>query len=556
MLRKKRLIYVVLYIAVFSMVISCTTTTSASITIKPSRSYDFGTVAYGQSASKDFVFSNKSSNSITITSIQITGTNASQFTITAGGNATTIASKATHTITVKFTAIGGSAFAVLRVKYNDANGRPLEIIVELNGYCLSKPKFAINAVGNPPTYDFGMVSSGNAADHTFTITNNGIADLTMSNVTLSLSNYMILSGFTVGTPEIIPQGSTHNLTIRFMPTFSGVANATMAITHSADNEASPFNVNLTGEGKSRTFETNITGTPLTLDYGNVFSGVTKSSSIITITNNGFDNLEISNISVSGTAFTILSGWTGTPVNIGPSPDQLDIVVQFDPPTFSNYNEKITFTHNGGNVASPTDIVLKGVGASNYSVETFPKVPISMTGGTFVQLTDDDFKQVPIGFTFKFYGNNYTNVYVCSNGYIGFGNPTTDYDWVEENFPLPNANTPNNTIMIFASDMDPTLGAIIRYKVEGSAPNRVWILHISGLEDLDHTGIVSGQIRLFETSNIIELRYPSTGAFTWPTSLNYDVLVGLENINGTKGVNYDGILPNPVTTKPASNIRYK
>ena len=207
MLSKTRLIYVVLDIAAFSMIISCTTTTSASVTIKPSRSYDFGTVAYGQSESKDFVFSNKTSGGITITSIQITGTNASQFTITAGGNATTIASKATHTITVKFTAIGGSAFAVLRVKYNDVNGRPLEIIVELNGYCLSKPQFAINAVGTPPGYDFGSVSSGNAEDHTFTITNNGIADLTMSNVTLSLSNYMILSGDEMGNSQLFSVSS-------------------------------------------------------------------------------------------------------------------------------------------------------------------------------------------------------------------------------------------------------------------------------------------------------------------------------------------------------------
>ncbi len=555
MLNKTRSIYVVFYIVAFSLIISCTPGPSAPISIKPSRSYDFGSVVYGQSASKDFVFSNKSDVSITITSIQITGTDASQFTITAGGNATTVASNATHTISVKFTPIGGTAYAVLRVKYNDAKGTPVEILVELNGDCSAKPQFAINASGTPPSYDFGSVSSGSYADHTFTITNSGIVDLTISNVTLSLNNYMILSGFTVGTPEIVDKGTTHQLTIRFTPTSSGAANATLAITHNASNVASPFNVNLTGEGKSRTFNTTVSGNPLTLDLGSAFSGVAKAINTITVTNTGFDNLQISNITISGSAFAIKSGWSGTPTDVGPSPAKLDIEIEFDPPTTGNFNEKITFAHNGSNVTSPTEIVLKGVGTSNYTVETFPMSPISLSGGTFVILNNDDFKQFPIGFTFNFYGNNYTNAYMCSNGYLGFGDPTTDYDWYEENYPLPKANTPNNTIMIFATDMNPLHGGTIKYKVEGSVPNRVLIIHISGLEDWEQTGVVSGQIRLYETSNMIELRYPSTGAFDWPSG-SYDVLVGLENKDGTKGVDYNGVLSNPVTTEPVSNIRYR
>ncbi|MCD4676842.1 MAG: choice-of-anchor D domain-containing protein, partial [Desulfobacula sp.] len=278
MLNITKSIFVLICIIVISFMISCTPGSTSPITIKPSRAYNFGTITFGSSADQDFVFNNKTDASITITSIQITGTNASQFTIIAGGNATTVLSKNTHTISVKFTPIGGTAFAVLRVNYNDAKGTPTTITVDLNGNCNAVPEFAINTTGNPPAHDFGMVSNGSFKDHTFTITNNGITDLTISNVTLSLNNFTIQSGFTIGTPEVIPDSTAHQLTIRFTPTIAGVANATLAITHNASNEVSPFNINLSGEGRDRGFNTNVTGNPLTVDFGNAFSGVGKAKS--------------------------------------------------------------------------------------------------------------------------------------------------------------------------------------------------------------------------------------------------------------------------------------
>ena len=63
---------------------------------------------------------------------------------------------------------------------------------------------------------------------------------------------------------------------------------------------------------------------------------------------------------------------------------------------------------------------------SYQVTSIAFAP-ETSAGTPIILSDDDMEgPFPIGFTFQFYGNNYTDFYVGSNGWIGFssGQPTT------------------------------------------------------------------------------------------------------------------------------------
>ncbi len=50
----------------------------------------------------------------------------------------------------------------------------------------------------------------------------------------------------------------------------------------------------------------------------------------------------------------------------------------------------------------------------------------VVSGFLLDLGDDDFEQVPLGFTFPFNGFNYTDVYVNSNGNLTFGSGDTDF----------------------------------------------------------------------------------------------------------------------------------
>ena len=54
--------------------------------------------------------------------------------------------------------------------------------------------------------------------------------------------------------------------------------------------------------------------------------------------------------------------------------------------------------------------------------TVSNIPYSLTAGTgtAVSLSDDAMSAAKaIGFTFNFFGTNYTNFYLCSNGFITF-----------------------------------------------------------------------------------------------------------------------------------------
>ncbi|MEN8006747.1 MAG: choice-of-anchor D domain-containing protein, partial [Candidatus Krumholzibacteriota bacterium] len=96
--------------------------------------------------------------------------------------------------------------------------------------------------------------------------------------------------------------------------------------------------------------------------------------------------------------------------------------------------------------------------------------ISGTGTPiFGQYEDDDnYGPQPIGFDFGFYGNTFSEFYVCSNGWLSFTNSTLR---TYSNQPLPNggSSTPENLIAPFWDDMvvDPiTRGLEVYYQYDG------------------------------------------------------------------------------------------
>jgi len=123
--------------------------------------------------------------------------------------------------------------------------------------------------------------------------------------------------------------------------------------------------------------------------------------------------------------------------------------------------------------------------------------------------DDSYSNLaPIGFTFNFFGNNYTNVAISSNGYIRFGIAGGGWSqWSIQN-PSPSAANPTNAIYAPWADVFPGLNGqgTVRYKTIGTAPNRIFVV-----EYLDNPVFSAScsqfcyatQIKLFETSNVIE-----------------------------------------------------
>jgi len=124
------------------------------------------------------------------------------------------------------------------------------------------------------------------------------------------------------------------------------------------------------------------------------------------------------------------------------------------------------------------VSLYGKRVDPYEV-TFPtyNTATAFNVGTVVPSSDDvTHGPFNIGFTFNFFGNNYTQFYIGSNGWIGFTiGQTTGYTAVY----IPNSGSPKNVIMADWEDLYPG-SANIYYTTIGTAPNRKLVVNFNSV----------------------------------------------------------------------------
>ncbi len=157
-------------------------------------------------------------------------------------------------------------------------------------------------------------------------------------------------------------------------------------------------------------------------------------------------------------------------------------------------------------------------------------------GTPVILSDDqnsDF--LPIGFSFNFYGTNYTEFRISANGWIGFIAPLTGY--FNMDLETMDANKcsnmyPNTGILGVLNDFNPgNIGNRIRYQTIGNAPNRKLIVSYNSIPFFFFfcTSYATFQIQLSETSNIIEVHIANKPACDqWANSFRTGVCGPIPN----------------------------
>ena len=155
------------------------------------------------------------------------------------------------------------------------------------------------------------------------------------------------------------------------------------------------------------------------------------------------------------------------------------------------------------------------------------VDISTTG-TPVALSDDSTQQLPIGFSFDYYGMAYTNFWVSSNGFL------SDADYGSgccSGQPLPDPTTPNGVIAGWWDDLNPSSGGAVYYETLGTTPNQVFIVQFTDVPHYGGGNLVTMQYKLFEGSNVIEVHYlAAPGDGTTHSA-------GIENQDGTIGIQY-------------------
>jgi gliding motility-associated-like protein len=121
-------------------------------------------------------------------------------------------------------------------------------------------------------------------------------------------------------------------------------------------------------------------------------------------------------------------------------------------------------------AGPNDTINPGVPVTLTATYGSPGIPVLL-------LDDDVVGPFPIGFSFRFFGTNFTEFYLGSNGWISFSpSPNTVGIRNPKAVPLTDNTYPKNVIMGPWIDLHPTFfDTYVFYLTTGNAPNRQLIV---------------------------------------------------------------------------------
>lgn len=173
-------------------------------------------------------------------------------------------------------------------------------------------------------------------------------------------------------------------------------------------------------------------------------------------------------------------------------------------------------------ADSVKVILEGEEIpTSYSAYFEPYSPLGTTG-TSVSLSDDsNVGPFNIGFDFKFFGINYSQFRICTNGFITFGDPSGRYTPGS----FPSGSAPNGVVAPYWTDLYPSSGYYCRYRTEGSAPNRKLVVSWHVTYYSNRNAWADLQCVLFEGTNKIHLTITAQGKTQTATQ-------GVENPTGT------------------------
>lgn len=203
--------------------------------------------------------------------------------------------------------------------------------------------------------------------------------------------------------------------------------------------------------------------------------------------------------------------------------------------------------------------------SNYAFVAEAGTFTAITGGTQLLAAGDDEEEsaiTNIGFEFWYLGNRYTQFSVSDNGVLGFGGtvlPATTTD------NLPNGNARNVLAPLWDDQAVGATGSV-KYLVTGTAPNRVLTVEWLNMEwSWGATApVISYQVRLFETSGVIEYQYQRNAAAVNAGSASIGMNATATGANNYASLSGSGTAPtvsytaatNNINTKPANGQIYR
>ena len=165
------------------------------------------------------------------------------------------------------------------------------------------------------------------------------------------------------------------------------------------------------------------------------------------------------------------------------------------------------------------------GPISYTVNSIAYAPVVFTGNAG-PVGDNVLSGVqPIGFTFNYFGTDYTQFNMSTNGNIQFG-PTFSTSGAPA--VIPAAAAPNNYIGVPWANLSTIISGNITWATLGVAPNRTLVVEYNNMGFNTGGGSVTSQIILYEGTNCIEIHAGLVDNTTLVKTM------GIENQNGTLG----------------------
>ena len=201
--------------------------------------------------------------------------------------------------------------------------------------------------------------------------------------------------------------------------------------------------------------------------------------------------------------------------------------------------RLTVTDMAGNQSRSSRVISV---VANYNMRSAEFDWINPSSMSSITLSDDEVSAAQrLPFEFRFYGEEFNELFVGSNGLIGFVNQGLD---TSVNSDLPDSMFPNGIICPWWDDLDPSSGGEIRIGTIGVAPNRRQVVSwVNVPHRASRSSSFTFQAVLHEASNQILFQYlkvdPNRSRGAGKTAA-----IGIENGTGlvARKYSYGGITP--------------
>ena len=317
----------------------------------------FGNQAIGVvSAPLKVTLTNTGSGPLTVASLKVSGTNATEFTATSTTCPGTLAISANCVISVTFkpTALGARS-ATLTITDNSGNVTNATQAVTFGGTGTGTPKASFA----PGSFAFGSVAVGTSSGPLkVVLTNSGNGPLSLTSIKLTGADATDLLEFDDCPATVAPNG-TCEIALDFTPKGTGARTASVVVTDNAGGVA--------GTTQSLPVTGTATGAPqvslsvTSLAFGTDKVGTESGVQFVTLTNTGNATLSVSGVVLAGTNPGDFGEFDGCSTTLGGG-DSCVIAAFFKPTATGARSASVTITDNANNVTgSKQTITLSGTG---------------------------------------------------------------------------------------------------------------------------------------------------------------------------------------------------